>query len=141
MAARDVRARAYAPYSRFQVGAALLLEDGSILGGCNIENASYGLTVCAERTALWSAIARGIHRFVALAVIGDTAGPISPCGACRQVLFEFAPDMPVLLTNLQGQRQRTSVRELLPGGFGPSSLSGPPPEGGANPTSQGTPSS
>jgi cytidine deaminase len=123
-AAHEARMRASVPYSRFLVGAALLLPDGSIVPGCNVENASYGLTVCAERTAIFTAVARGETRPVAIAVVGDTVGPITPCGACRQVLFEFAPDMPVIMANLRGDRQRSTVRELLPGGFGPSDLSG-----------------
>lgn len=122
--ALEARQKAYVPYSRFRVGAALLLEDGTVVPGCNVENASYGLTNCAERTAIFTAVSRGHLRFRAIAVVGETEEPISPCGACRQVLFEFAPEMPVLLANLQGDRRLTTVRELLPGGFGPSSLSG-----------------
>ncbi|MEJ7139243.1 cytidine deaminase [Amphibiibacter pelophylacis] len=114
------RERAYAPYSRFKVGAALLARDGQVFEGCNIENGAYPLCNCAERTAIFSAVATGLRRgdFAALAVIGDTPQPISPCGACRQVMSEFFdPDMPVWLGNLGGLLQRTSVRELLPGHF------------------------
>ena len=118
--ARQARENAYAPYSRFLVGAALVTRDGRHFSGCNVENASYGLCNCAERTALFSAVAAGCQPgdFVALAVIGDTAGPISPCGACRQVMAELCGDgMPVLLGNLHGDVQETTVADLLPGAF------------------------
>mgnify|MGYP003608173574 FL=1 len=118
--ARVARAKAYVPYSRFQVGAAVLTRDGVIYHGCNVENASFGLTNCAERTALFRAVADGCRPgdFVALAVVGDTAGPISPCGACRQVMFELGgPDLQVILGNLAGDVQPTTVAELLPGAF------------------------
>jgi cytidine deaminase len=118
--ARDARERAYAPYSHFQVGAAVLTHDGRQFSGCNVENAAYGLCNCAERTALFSAIAAGCGPgdFAALAVIGDTPGPISPCGACRQVMAELCnPGMPVLLSNLHGTHQETSVDALLPNAF------------------------
>jgi cytidine deaminase len=119
-AAHDARSRAYAPYSNFLVGAALLTRDGRTFHGCNVENASYGLCNCAERTALFSAIAAGCQPgdFAAMAVIGDCPAPITPCGACRQVMSELCDDdMPVLLANLLGAKQRTSVAELLPGSF------------------------
>ena len=97
------REYAYAPYSKFKVGAALLTADGTIYRGCNVENASYGLTNCAERTAFFKAVSSGEKDFVALAIIGDTEQPITPCGACRQVMVEFCkPEMPVYLTNLKG---------------------------------------
>ena len=118
--ARSARQRAYAPYSRFLVGAALLTRDGRQFSGCNVENASYGLCNCAERTALFSAIAAGCQPgdFVAMAVVGDTPGPISPCGACRQVMSELCDDaMPVLMGNLHGDLQQTTVAALLPGSF------------------------
>jgi cytidine deaminase len=118
--ARSAREQAYAPYSHFLVGAALLTRDGRRFSGCNVENASYGLCNCAERTALFSAIAAGCKPgdFAALAVIGDTPLPISPCGACRQVMSELCDDaMPVLLGNLHGARQETTVAALLPGSF------------------------
>lgn len=117
-AAREARKRAYAPYSRFPVGAALLAGDGTVYAGCNIENASYGLCNCAERTALFKAVSEGVREFRALAVVADTEGPVSPCGACRQVMFELClEDMPVLLANLAGERLETTVGELLPHGF------------------------
>jgi cytidine deaminase len=118
--ARQAREQAYAPYSNFLVGAALLTRDGRHFGGCNVENASYGLCNCAERTALFSAIAAGCQPgdFLALAVIADTDNPVSPCGACRQVMAELCDDaMPVLLANLRGDTQETSVAALLPGSF------------------------
>jgi cytidine deaminase len=118
--ARAARERAYAPYSRFLVGAALITRDGRHFDGCNVENASYGLCNCAERTALFSAIAGGYSPgdFAMLAVIGDTPEPIAPCGACRQVMAELChADMPVLLSNLQGEVRRSTVGQLLPGSF------------------------
>ncbi len=112
------RANAYVPYSTFPVGAALLSKDGTVYEGCNIENAGYSLTNCAERTAVFKAVSEGVKEFQALAVAADTKGPVSPCGACRQVLAEFcAPDMPVYLTNLEGAVTETTISELLPGAF------------------------
>lgn len=124
--ARAARERAYVPYSHFPVGAALIAADGSIYTGCNVENASYGLANCAERTALFKMVSDGQQRFTAIAVIADTDGPCSPCGACRQVMSEFGPQARVILTNLKGDVQVTSVRELLPGAFTPTDL---PPKG------------
>ncbi|MEK3881613.1 cytidine deaminase [Paenibacillus sp. PL2-23] len=124
-AAREAMRRAYVPYSGFQVGAALLDRDGVIHYGCNVENAAYGPTNCAERTALFRAIADGHPpgQFQAIAVMGDTDGPITPCGVCRQVLVELcAPDMPVIMGNLKGEWTMKSVAELLPGAFTPLSL-------------------
>ena len=118
--ARSAREQAYAPYSHFQVGAALLTHDGRQFSGCNVENAAYGLCNCAERTALFSAIAAGCQPgdFAALAVIADTSGPVSPCGSCRQVMAELCDEaMPVVLGNLRGDQQETSVGALLPGSF------------------------
>jgi len=118
--AGQVMQRAYTPYSNFNVGAALLADDGHVHLGCNVENAAYGPTNCAERTALFRAIADGYKpkSFRAIAVIGDTEGPISPCGVCRQVLIELcAPDMPVYLSNMKGEFVETTVASLLPGAF------------------------
>jgi cytidine deaminase len=116
--AHRAREKAYTPYSLFKVGAALLTEDGEIIHGCNIENASYGLSNCAERTALFKAYAEEKTTFKAMAVVGQTEGPISPCGACRQVMMELCPpDMPVYLGNLKGNLFVTTVAELLPGAF------------------------
>lgn len=127
-AARLARDRAYAPYSRFQVGAAVLTHDGRVFRGCNVENASYGLSNCAERTALFAAIAAGVQpgEFAQLAVIADTPGPVSPCGACRQVMIELGgPNLPVLLANLHGMQRATTAGELLPDAF--SNLRSTPP--------------
>ena len=118
--ARSAREQAYAPYSNFLVGAALLTRDGRRFSGCNVENASYGLCNCAERTALFNAVAAGCRPgdFAAIAVIADTDAPVSPCGACRQVMAELCDDaMPVLLANLRGDTAQTSVAALLPGSF------------------------
>lgn len=117
------RERAYVPYSQFKVGAALLAKDGTVFHGCNIENSGYSMTNCAERTAFFKAISEGVEEFAAIAVVADTKGPCSPCGACRQVMSEFcAPDMPVYLTNLKGDVLETTVAELLPGAFSPEDL-------------------
>lgn len=114
----SARSNAYVPYSKFPVGAALLSKDGKVYSGCNIENAGYSLTNCAERTAVFKAVSEGVKQFEALAVAADTKGPVAPCGACRQVLVEFcAPDMPVYLTNLEGAVSETTIAELLPGAF------------------------
>ena len=118
--ARLAREQAYAPYSQFHVGAAVLTHDGRRFNGCNVENAAYGLCNCAERTALFTAMAAGCKpgEFAALAVIADTPEPVSPCGACRQVMAELCgPDMPVLLGNLHGPARRTTVAALLPDSF------------------------
>lgn len=117
-ASKTAREKAYVPYSKFPVGAALLTKDGEVIHGCNIENASFGLTNCAERTAIFKAVSEGMNSFVAIAVVADTEGPVSPCGACRQVLAEFCDgNMPVYLTNLKGNVLETTVSELLPGAF------------------------
>lgn len=118
--ARKARKRAYAPYSGFLVGAAVETHDGKIFHGCNVENASYGLCNCAERTALFSAVAAGYRpgQFKTLAVIGATDGPIAPCGACRQVMIELgSPKLKVVLSNLDGKVEVTSAGALLPGAF------------------------
>jgi cytidine deaminase len=120
-AAASVRRRAHAPYSNFAVGAAVLDGDGGIHCGCNVENASYGLSVCAERNAVAAAVAAGAAKLVAVAVVTATSPPASPCGACRQVLAEFA-DMTVILSNPEGEYSVTSVAELLPRAFDPDVL-------------------
>lgn len=116
-AALEVRLRAYAPYSNFLVGAALLDQAGSVYVGCNVENASYGLTQCAERTAICSAVASGTRRFTTIVIVSK--GGVSPCGACRQVLAEFAPDLIVWRVNVDDLQsaQSTTIRELLPWQF------------------------
>ncbi|NKD54034.1 cytidine deaminase [Haematospirillum sp. H4485] len=114
------REKAYAPYSRFKVGAALQTHDGRIFHGCNVENASYGLCNCAERTALFKAVSEGYKpgEFTCLAVVGDTDGPIAPCGACRQVIIELgSPALEVVLTNLKGDIETTTASALLPRAF------------------------
>lgn len=116
-AATEARERAYAPYSGFKVGAALLTESGQVITGCNVENASFGATICAERGAVAHAISLGERRFSAIAVIADFPEPVMPCGICRQVLAEFAPDMPVIMANVKGDRRTMTVQELLPGVF------------------------
>jgi cytidine deaminase len=111
------RERAFAPYSGFRVGAALEADDGAVIAGCNVESASYGLTICAERVALVKAVSDGHTRFRRIAVVADTAELTPPCGACRQLLWEFAPDATVILANLRGDTRTFTMRELLPHGF------------------------
>ncbi|MBD5633899.1 MAG: cytidine deaminase [Candidatus Eremiobacteraeota bacterium] len=115
-AAGLARERAYAPYSRFAVGAALLCEDGTVVSGCNVENASYGMTMCAERTAVFAAVASGRTRFRAIAVAGPPGVTTPPCGACRQVLAEFGRDVRLLYTTASGF-EATTVDALLPARF------------------------
>jgi len=112
--ARQVRVNAYAPYSKFLVGAALLGKSGKIYTGCNVENLSYGLTICAERGAIMTAVAAGETAFEAIAVVTDSITPASPCGACRQVLAEFSPNMKVTLSNLEGDIAEFTLEELFP---------------------------
>ncbi|MFC5713424.1 cytidine deaminase [Thalassorhabdus alkalitolerans] len=115
----EARNNAYVPYSHFPVGAAVLTENKEVYIGCNIENASFGLTNCAERTAVFKAVSEGSSNITAVAVVADTDGPVSPCGACRQVLSEFLPpNGKVILTNLKGDTETTTINELLPGAFG-----------------------
>ena len=126
--ARKMLAFSYAPYSRFHVGAALLADDGRIFTGCNIENASYGLANCAERTAFFKAVSEGVRKFEAIAIVGGKEGTVTdfcpPCGMCRQVMREFCrPEaFSVLLENGQGERKRLLLSELLPESFGPDQL-------------------
>ncbi len=122
-AAQEARKRAYAPYSHFHVGAAVLLRDGTIVAGCNVENASYGLSVCAERVALWSAVAQGRRDFVAM---GLALARGTPCGACRQVLSELCPpDMPVWILTDDGAIREYTVAGLLPAAFDAADLASP----------------
>ncbi|MDO5379211.1 MAG: cytidine deaminase [Clostridia bacterium] len=118
--ARKAREFAYAPYSGYQVGAALLAKDGRVFTGCNVENAAYGNAMCAERTALFKAVSEGVREFEAVAIAGSGSAPF-PCGACRQSLYEFAPELRVLVT-WDGQVRKTTLGALLPEGFGPSAL-------------------
>lgn len=115
--ARAARTRAYAPYSQFAVGAALATAEKVIFTGCNLENSSFGLTVCAERVALWNAYQAGYRRFDSLAVVADSSPPPRPCGACLQVIFELAGDIEVIMGNLQGEAARRKMSELLPEPF------------------------
>jgi cytidine deaminase len=119
--ARQASAAAHAPYSRFPVGAAVLTADGETFSGCNVENASYGLTVCAERVAIWKAVSEGHPRIATLVVYTPTVSITAPCGACRQVAFEFGPITRVVCASDGGVEEYT-LGELLPGAFGPSSL-------------------
>jgi cytidine deaminase len=121
-AAREVRERAYAPYSNFFVGAAVLCNSGKVYVGCNVENAAYPAGICAERSALSAAIAAGERDVVRLVVVADSLRPVSPCGMCRQVIAELAPRAAVLLANLQGAQEETTPQALLPGAFGPNDL-------------------
>jgi cytidine deaminase len=121
--AREARRHAYAPYGDFQVGAALLAEDGRVFTGVNVENASFGLTICAERTAMTKAVSEGARAFRAVAVVGpEDDVPCAPCGSCRQFLHEFGPDLLVITAGGDGRPRTASLRELLPGAFGGGNL-------------------
>ncbi len=120
--ALEAMRRAYAPYSGFPVGAAALADDGRIVAGCNVESASYGLTICAERVAVFAAIAAGERSINTVAVVTETDQPTAPCGACRQVLREFGTDIQITSATLSGRRHDTTLAELLPGAFGPDNL-------------------
>lgn len=122
-AARAARTNAYAPYSVYQVGAAALASDGRVFSGCNVENASYGLTCCAERTAIFKAVSEGAKRIRAVAIVLKGGTPCAPCGACRQVIFEFGPEAEVIMANAGSKGfERFPIRSLLPRAFGPKSL-------------------
>ena len=114
--ALEVRKHAYSPYSKFSVGAALEAFDGTIYTGCNVEN-GFWLSICAERTALVNAISEGAKKFKRIAIVADTAGPAYPCGICRQMLAEFAPDLEFLLANTKGQTEKATLSQLLPKAF------------------------
>ena len=118
----EMQQRSYAPYSHFRVGTALLCCDGTVFTGCNVENAAYGSTICAERTALVKAVSEGYTDFSAIAIAGQGEDYCWPCGACRQMLYEFAPDLKVLVSRRDGQITSATLSELLPHGFGPKSL-------------------
>ena len=128
--AHEARERAYAPYSHYAVGAALLTKDGRVYQGCNIENAAFTPTVCAERTALFKAVSEGVTRFTDIAVVGSRRGEVnkqitSPCGVCRQALFEFGgPELNVIMAKTPDDFIERSMEELLPFGFGPSNVAG-----------------
>jgi cytidine deaminase len=128
-AAIEARTRAVAPFSNFRVGAAIEAEDGTMIAGCNIESASFGLTICAERIALVRGLFEGHRCFRRIAVVTDTQAPTPPCGACRQLLWEFAPDAEVILANLSGIVIRYTVRELIPHAFDARQLGQTSPKG------------
>ena len=113
-AARAARAHAVATFSGFKVGAALETADGTIVTGCNVENASYGLTICAERVAIFKALSDGHRQFTRIAVVADTASPTPPCGACRQIIWEFCGDVPVVMANLTAVTATLQMKDLLP---------------------------
>ncbi|MBX2991802.1 MAG: cytidine deaminase [Bacteroidetes bacterium] len=112
--AKLAKENSYSPYSKFRVGAALLAGNGRIFSGCNVENSSYSLTTCAERNALFKAVSEGSTDFISIAIASDDTGLLPPCGACRQVLSEFAPDIEVILTSSQGDVKLTSLKKLFP---------------------------
>ena len=115
--AKQAREKAHAPFSNFKVGAALLDENGGIFTGCNIENASYGLTMCAERVAIFKALSEGGKTFTNIAIVADTEQLTPPCGPCRQIIWEFCGDIPVIFANLKGDAETVQMRELLPRAF------------------------
>ncbi len=115
--AKKARLKAYAPYSDFKVGAALLTKRGKVYTGANVENSTFGLTVCAERIAVFKAVNRGDKNLVKIAIVADKNPPVTPCGACRQVLAEFAKDLKIVCANLKGKVERYSLKELLPEAF------------------------
>ncbi len=115
--AKKARESAFAPYSEFKVGAAVLTKDGETFTGCNVESATYGLTVCAERVAIWKAISENVREFSHIAVVADTEKITPPCGACRQIIWEFCGDIPVVMANLQGDIEVVQMMELLPRAF------------------------
>lgn len=115
--AREAREKAYAPFSQFKVGAAILLADGRTFTGCNVECSSYGLTLCAERTAIACSVVEGGGEVVAVAIIADTERPCPPCGACRQWIMEWGPHAQVVMSNLRGDIEETTIGALLPGAF------------------------
>ena len=115
--AKMAREKAYAPYSNFKVGAAVLTSNGKIFSGCNIENSSYGLSICAERAAIFNAVSSGYKKFTKIVVVTDSEPPSSPCGACRQVIFEFGDDIEVIMANLKGDVKIEKIDKLLKDGF------------------------
>jgi cytidine deaminase len=115
--ATEARLRSVAPFSKFLVGAALRTKEGKVFTGCNVESASYGLTVCAERVAIWKALSEGEHDFTDLAIVADTEQLTPPCGTCRQIIWEFAKHARIVLANLRGQKEEVEIAHLLPKAF------------------------
>lgn len=115
--AKQARLQSIAPFSNFLVGAAVKTNEGKVYTGCNVESASYGLTVCAERVAIWKALSEGERQFTELAIVADTESLTPPCGTCRQIIWEFAKNATIMLGNLRGETQIVSIRELLPRAF------------------------
>ena len=122
--AKAARLQSVAPFSNFLVGAAVKTEGGKVYTGCNVESASYGLTVCAERVAIWKALSEGERHFTELAIVADTGSLTPPCGTCRQIIWEFCKNATIVLANLRGETQTVSIRELLPRAFDARFLSG-----------------
>ena len=115
--AREVQAHAYAPYSQFKVGAALLTAEGQVFTGCNVENSTFGATICAERTAVFTAVCHGVRHFSKIVIVTDNEEPAWPCGICRSVLYEFAPDLEVVAVGSSGKVERMHLSQLYPKGF------------------------
>lgn len=128
--AKAARLQSIAPFSNFLVGAAVKTEDGKVYTGCNVESASYGLTVCGERVAIWKALSEGERKFTELAIVADTETLTPPCGTCRQIIWEFAKNATIILGNLHGETQIVSIRELLPRAFDARFLTGAAKESG-----------
>ncbi|MEE2829796.1 MAG: cytidine deaminase [Myxococcota bacterium] len=133
-AAHAAREHSHAPYSKFKVGAAVLSSSGHTYTGSNVESSSYGLTICAERLALCLAVHEGNFDIVAIAVVADATGAPGPCGACRQFMYDFAPQAQVIMSNLKGETRQVGVQELIPWGFGPDDLLKRPPSEAAEST-------
>ena len=122
--AKEARGNSYSPYSHFRVGAALQTEDGRIYTGCNIESSSYGLTICAERVALYKALSSGDRSFQRMVIVSDAEDFCPPCGACRQVIWDFGKDLEIILVNKKGEQQRRNITDLYPHAFGADFLAG-----------------
>ena len=126
--AKDASTRSYSPYSKARVGSAVETSDGKIYQGCNVENASYGLTICAERTTVCTAVAAGVQTFTQMVIVADSETPCPPCGACRQFLFEFAPNLELWVANLSGETKFYRLCDLLPEAFGQTFIQLPKPK-------------
>jgi cytidine deaminase len=115
--AKDAQTHAYAPYSKFRVGAAILSEDDRVFTGCNVENSTFGATICAERTAVFTAVCQGVRRFTKIVIVSDSDEPVMPCGICRSVLYEFSPDMEVIAVGSTGKVETANLSQLYPKAF------------------------